>query len=101
MESLIPEGRIAHVEVIYEGDHSPPSVYMVEVVEKVAQKFGDQLRWEKVELATRKGVQRFAKLSVINGGVPPIPSLFINERLAFSTAPSLLTLEEYLKKSLT
>jgi len=96
VESLSPEGRIAHVEVIYEGDHSLPGVYMAEVVEKAVKKFGPRLRWEKVELMKKRGVQRFAELSVRNGGVAAIPSLFVNGKLAFEAVPSLKALEDYL-----
>ena len=43
---------------------------------------------------------RFAELSVKNGGVAPVPSLFINEKLAFEMIPPVKELEDYLKEIL-
>ena len=48
-------GKTALVEVIYEGDHCIPCVYMAEVVEEAVKKFGDRVRWEKVVLKRRPG----------------------------------------------
>jgi len=97
---LSPCARTAHLEVIYEGDHSLPCVYMAEVVEKAVKKFGARVRWEKVELTKKKGAQRYAELSVRNGVVAPVPSLFVNGKLAFGMVPSLRVLEDYLKEVL-
>jgi thiol-disulfide isomerase/thioredoxin len=52
--------KMAFVEVIYEGDHCLPCVYMAEVVEEAVKKFGDRVKWEKVVLKRRKGAQRYA-----------------------------------------
>lgn len=99
MKNSSPGERIAHLEVIYEGDHSLPCVYMAEVVEKAVKKFGARIRWEKVELTKRKGAQRYAELSVRNGAVAPVPSLFINGKLAFERVPPLRALKDYLEEN--
>jgi hypothetical protein len=93
-------GKIAFVEVIYEGDHCIPCVYMAEVVEEAVVKFGDRVRWEKVVLKRRPGAQRYAALSVRTGKVAPIPSIFVNEELAFDAIPPVEKLQEYLEKVL-
>lgn len=90
----------ALVEVIYEGDHCIPCVYMAEVVEEAVKKFGDRVRWTKVVLKRKPGAQRFAELAVKNKGVPPIPSLFVNEKLAFEMIPPVEDLEDYLENLL-
>ena len=94
------ETKIALVEVIYEGDHCIPCVYMAEVVEEAAKKFADRVRWEKVLLKRRQGVRRYAALSVKAGTVAPIPSIFINEELAFDIIPPVEELQEYLEEVL-
>lgn len=93
------------VEVIYEGDHCIPCVYMAEVVEVVVSKFGDMVEWRKVRLGTMEGVTRFAKLSgslpTANGGKRvPVPSIFLNGRLIYTQIPSAEELEEAIKKAL-
>ena len=90
----------AFIEVIYEGDHCLPCVYMAEVVEEAVKKFGDRVKWTKVVLKRRPGAQRFAELAVKNKGVPPIPSLFVDEKLAFDMIPPVEDLEDYLEKLL-
>jgi thiol-disulfide isomerase/thioredoxin len=93
-------GKTALVEVIYEGDHCIPCVYMAEVVEEAVKKFADRVRWEKVVLKRRQGAQRYAALSVKEGKVAPIPSIFVNEKLAFDMIPPVEELEEYLEEAL-
>ena len=92
--------KVAYIEIIYEGDHCLPCVYMVEVVAEAVKKFGVRVRWEKIQLKRRTGAMRYAELSVKNAGVAPIPSLFINEMLVFEMIPPVEELEEYLEKIL-
>ena len=100
MNSADSPEKIAYIEVIYEGDHCLPCVYMAEVVEEAVKKFGARVRWGKVVLKRRNGAMRYAELSVKNAGVAPIPSLFINEKLAFDMIPPVEELEEYLEEVL-
>lgn len=100
MNNAHADTKKAFVEVIYEGDHCIPCVYMAEVVEEAVKRFGDRVKWTKVVLKRRPGAQRFAELAVKNGGVPPIPSLFIDEKLAFEMIPPVEDLEDYLEKIL-
>jgi len=100
MNSTDSFGKTAHVEVPYEGDHCLPCVFMAEVVEEAVKKFGVRVRWEKIYLKRRNGAIRYAELSVKNAGVAPIPSVFINEKLAFDMIPPVEELEEYLEEIL-
>ena len=86
-----------HVEVIYEGDHCIPCVYMAKVVEAVTVKFDDQVRWNKVLLREKAGARRFYDLSKSLGKPAPIPSIFINGKLCFNTTPSVEELEVAIK----
>ncbi len=100
MNNLNSSEKMAFVEVIYEGDHCLPCVYMAEVVEEAVKKFGDRVKWEKVVLKRRKGAQRYAELSVKYGRVAPIPSLFVNENMVFDMIPPVEDLEDYLENFL-
>ena len=100
MSSSNSPDNIAFIEIPYPGDHCPLCVYMVEVVEEAVKKFSERVRWEKVVLKRRNGAMRFAELSVKNKGVAPMPSLFINEKLAFDMIPPVEELEEYLEEIL-
>lgn len=100
MNNSRSDKKMAFIEVIYEGDHCIPCVYMAEVVEEAVKKFGERVKWTKVVLKRRPGAQRYAELSVKNQGVAPIPSLFVNEKLAFDMIPPVEDLEDYLEKIL-
>jgi len=93
-------GKTAFVEVIYEGEHCIPCVYMAEVVEEAVKKFANRVRWGKVVLKGRAGAQRYAALSLKEGKVAPIPSIFVNEKLVFEMIPPVEELEKYLEKVL-
>jgi hypothetical protein len=73
---------------------------MAEVVEEAVKKFGDRVAWQKVVLKRRFGAQRYAALCVKEGAVAPIPSIFINEKLAFDMIPPVEELELHLRKVL-
>ncbi len=64
MSEVHADTKKAFVEVIYEGDHCLPCVYMAEVVEEAVKRFGDRVKWTKVVLKRRPGAQRYAELSV-------------------------------------
>jgi len=82
-----------HVEVIYEGDHCIPCVYMANVVEVATAKFDREVRWNKVVLREKAGAKRFYELSNSLGRPAPIPSIFINGKLCFNTTPSVEEME--------
>ncbi len=86
--------------MIYEGDHCLKCCHMAKVAEEALKKFGGRARWEKVDLKKRRGTQRYAELSVKNGGVAPIPSIFVNEKLAFEMIPPVKAVEDYLEEVL-
>jgi thiol-disulfide isomerase/thioredoxin len=100
MSKVNPAEKVALVEVIYEGDHCIPCVYMAEVVAEAVKKFGERVKWVKVVLKRKQGAQRYAELSVKNGLVAPIPSIFVDEKLAFDMIPPVEDLEDYLEQVL-
>ncbi len=52
-----------HIEVIHEGEHCIPCVYMALVVAEVAPDYGDAVTWEKVIITKKKGAFRFDELA--------------------------------------
>lgn len=93
------------VEVIYEGDHCIPCVYMAEAVEAAVSRFGDMVEWRKVHLGRMEGAIRFAKLlgspsNANSGRRIPVPSIFLNGRLIYAQIPSVEDLEEAIRKAL-
>ncbi len=86
-----------HIEIIHQGDHCASCQYMAEAVEEVILKYGDSIRFTKVEYTKSKAhARRFYDLSVSLYGeeelkkrmrCAPIPSLFIDGELFFDVIP--------------
>ena len=87
-----------HLEIVYEGDHCIPCVYMAKVVESVAKDFGDLLHVEKVVLKRKEGAKRFYELSCSLGRPAPIPSIFIEGELVFDQTPGQEELKACLER---
>lgn len=95
-----------HLEVIYAGDQNLCCFYMAEVVKSVASVFENELEWSIIEIFKEEGSRRFYDLSVALYGEEnvrkhhrhaPVPSIFIDGKLAFSQIPPVEELEEYLR----
>ncbi|OAT86137.1 HUIPC motif thioredoxin-like (seleno)protein [Desulfotomaculum copahuensis] len=82
------------VELIYEGDHCIPCVYMLETVEEAMAPFGEQVGLELVYLRQKEGGRRYQALSEDLGKPAPIPSIFINGKLYFNITPPVEDLQE-------
>ena len=93
-----------HMEIIYQGEHCPHCYYMLEAVQTVAPRFGDQVRWTLIEyMKSKKHAKRFYELSLALYGTEevhkrfrcaPIPSLFFDGKMVFDVIPRLDELEE-------
>jgi glutaredoxin len=86
-----------HLEVIHEGPHCMPCVYMAKVVEEIAPEFEAVLKWETVIITKKEGAYRFDELARTLGRLPPVPSIFINGELIFDLIPGLDDLREHLR----
>ena len=99
-----------HVEIVYQGSHSPASFYMARAVEEVLPRYGARVRFTKVEYQKNKEhSKRFLELSVSLFGedavykglrLAPIPSLFINGKLIFDAIPIREDLESAIENFL-
>lgn len=88
------------VELIYEGDHCIPCVYMLETVEEAMKGFEGQVELELVYLRQEEGGKRYKALSVIIGKPAPIPSIFLDGKLYFEITPMVEELQDAFKEIL-
>ena len=60
------------------------------VLEEIAPEFEKGvLQWEVVDVSSREGVMRHAELGAICKRMPAVPSIVINERIAFDNIPDM------------
>jgi len=60
------------------------------ILEEIAPEFmPGVLQWEVVDVSSRQGVLRQAELKALCGKLPPVPSIVINEAVAFDHIPDM------------
>ncbi len=60
------------------------------ILEEVSHEFDEGvLKWEVVDVGAHKGIQRFDELTKICGRRPAVPSIVINEKIAFDNIPDM------------
>lgn len=63
------------------------------ILEEIEPEFEEGLlRWHVVDVGSREGVERHAALGKICGRMPSVPSIVINERIAFDHIPDMESL---------
>lgn len=73
----------------------------VAILEEIQPEFdAGVLTWEVVDVGSREGVVRHAELGNICGRLPAVPSLVINERIAFDNIPDLEALATAVRDSI-
>lgn len=71
------------------------------ILEEIAPEFEDgSLRWEVVDVGARKGLRRLDELTKICGRKPVMPSIVINERIAFDNIPDMDSMTEAVRKAM-
>jgi hypothetical protein len=71
------------------------------ILEEIAPEFEDgSLRWEVVDVGAREGLSRLDELTKICGRKPVMPSIVINERIAFDHIPDMESLTEAVRKAM-
>ncbi|MBT3257095.1 MAG: hypothetical protein HN366_11650 [Deltaproteobacteria bacterium] len=71
---------------------------MARLVESVVADYGETVRWEKVITKDLVGAKRFLTLSKELGRMAPVPSIYIDGKLAFDTTPGSDELKECLNR---
>ena len=62
----------------------------VGILEEIEPEFeNDVLQWAVVDVGSREGVMRHAELGKICGRMPAVPSIVLNERIAFDNIPDM------------
>ena len=71
------------------------------ILEEISPEFGENvLRWEIVDMGSREGLQRFDELTEICGRRPAVPSIVINEKIAFDNIPDMEALSRAVRDAL-
>ncbi len=70
------------------------------ILEEIAPEFEPGiLAWEVVDVGSREGVARHAELGKTCGRMPAVPSIVINESIAFDNIPDMESLTEAVRKA--
>ncbi len=73
----------------------------VAILEEIQPEFeAGALTWEVVDVGSREGVVRHAELGKICGRLPAVPSLVINEQIAFDNIPDMDSLTTAVRDSI-
>lgn len=70
------------------------------ILEEIAPEFDEGiLHWRVVDFGSREGITRHAELGSICGRMPAVPSIIINEAIAFDNIPDMESLTEAVKQA--
>jgi hypothetical protein len=73
----------------------------IAILEEIAPEFEKEaLQWKVVDVSSREGVIRHAELGTICKRMPAVPSIVINERIAFDNIPDMEALSEAVRKAI-
>jgi hypothetical protein len=73
----------------------------VAILEEIQPEFEDgTLTWKVVDVGSKEGVTRHAELAKICGRLPAVPSLVINEQIAFDNIPDMESLTATVRRSI-
>ena len=71
------------------------------ILEEIAPEFErGVLQWTVVDVGSKDGVMRHAELGKICKRMPAVPSIVINEYIAFDNIPDMETLSEAIRKAI-
>lgn len=71
------------------------------ILEEIAPEFEKGiLQWEVVDVSSRDGVMRHAELGAICKRMPAVPSIIINERIAFDNIPDMEALSAAVRETI-
>jgi hypothetical protein len=73
----------------------------IAILEEIAPEFEKKvLQWTVVDVSSREGVRRHAELGAICKRMPAVPSIVINERIAFDNIPDMEALSEAVRQTI-
>ena len=93
--------RQVRVEIVAKKKGCMLCALAVAILEEIQPEFeAGALTWEVVDVGSREGVVRHAELGKICGRLPAVPSLVINERIAFDNIPDMESLTTAVRDSI-
>lgn len=96
------EGQGVCVEIVAKKKGCMLCDLAVGILEEIAPDFEEGiLRWEVVDMGDREGLARYDELVRICGRKPSVPSIVINERIAFDNIPDFEALSEAVRQALS
>ena len=88
-------GRSVMVEIVAKKKGCMMCELAIGILEEIALEFDEGiLQWRVVDVGSREGIIRHAELGNIRGRTPAVPSIVINEAIAFDNIPDLVSLTE-------
>jgi len=95
------KSRTVRVEIVAKKKGCMLCDLAVAMLEEIQSEFDDgALAWGVVDIGSRAGVARHAELGSICGRLPAVPSIVINERVAFDHIPDMASLTAAVRHSL-
>ena len=97
------------IEVMYKADYCLPCLYMDAAVQEVLPQYKDRVVYQRVDILTGKGKERYLQLSYDLFGeeavkklarLAPLPSLLINGELVFDQIPPQFELVNAIEETL-
>jgi len=96
------EGQGVYVEIVAKKKGCMLCDLAIGILEEIAPDFEEGiLRWEVVDMGDREGLRRYDELVRICGRKPSVPSIVINERIAFDNIPDFEALSEAVQQALS
>jgi hypothetical protein len=91
---------IAFVEIVAKQKGCMMCDLAVAILEEIEPEFKPGLlQWQVVDVGSRAGIERQAELAKLCGRLPPVPSIVINEAIAFDTIPDMESLASAVRKT--
>jgi len=73
----------------------------VAILEEISPEFEEgTLKWDIVDVSARDGLQRFDELTGICGRRPSVPSIVMNEQIAFDNIPDMEALSKAVREAI-
>ncbi len=93
-------GRRVMVEIVAKKKGCMMCDLAIGILEEIAPEFEDGiLKWIIVDVGSREGIARQAELGTICGRMPSVPSIVINEAIAFDNIPDMESLTVAVKEA--
>ena len=88
-----PKNKEALVEIVAKRKGCMLCDLAIGILEEISPEFEEgKLRWEVVDVSDRTGIGRFDELTQLCGRRPAVPSIVINEQIAFDNIPDMESL---------